>query len=86
MSQIEKLRADFALVRGWMVACEEWTATDAAEIGAGIAAAVGDSGELAFWCEWMARWAEIALAHRSQMDALYRAAALWWIETGRKGA
>ncbi len=85
---LDTLRSDFVVVRAWMVKYEEWTPDEAAEIGAGIAEAVkaGDSGELAFWAEWMARFAECARAHESQMAALDAAAAAWWAEQKRRAA
>lgn len=88
MSEIDQLRADFSTVRAWMVACEEWSAEDATEIGAGIADAVQRQivGEIAFWCDWMRRWKAIAQAHKSQMDELNRAAAAWWLAQGRQAA
>jgi hypothetical protein len=91
MTAIEQLRANYATVRAWMVACGEWSVEDAVDIGACIADAAqaaqqGVYGELAFWCDWMSHWADIATAHKQQMDALDRAAALWWLETGRKVA
>ena len=88
MSEIDQLRADFSTVRAWMVACEEWSAEDAVEIGAGIADAVQRqiAGEMGFWRDWMAHWAGIARAHDAQMAALDRAAAAWWLAEGRKAA
>ena len=82
------LRADFATVRAWMVKYEEWTQADAGEVGAAIAQAVkaNDVGELAFWSEWMARFAEMAHAHAAQMDAMDQAAAAWWAEKQRRSA
>ena len=85
---VAKFRADFVAVRTWMVKYEEWTADDATEIGVGIAAAVkvSDAGELAFWSEWMARFAEMARAHEDQMRMLDRNAAAWWAEQQRRAA
>lgn len=85
---LDKLRSDFVAVRAWMVKYEEWTSDEAAEIGAGIAAAVnaGDAGELAFWSEWMARFAEMARAHEDQMCMLDRNAAAWWADRQRRAA
>lgn len=74
---MDKLRADYKLVRDWFVRYEEWTADEAAEIGAGIAEAVkvGDAGELAFWAWWFDRYATAAAAHQAHMDALAKWAA-----------
>jgi hypothetical protein len=88
MTDLDTLRADYLTVRAWMVKCEEWTADEAAEIGTAIADAVQrqDAGELAFWGEWMARYALVAKAHESQMQALEREAVVWWAEQKRRAA
>lgn len=85
---LDKLRTDFVAVRAWMVKYEEWSAEEAAEVGAGIGAAVrdGDAGELAFWSEWMAGYAEMAKAHEDQMRILDINAAAWWAERKRRAA
>ena len=85
---LDKLRSDFVTVRAWMVKYEEWSAEDAADVGAGIGAAVkdGDAGELAFWSEWMARFAEMAQAHEDQMRLLDRNAAAWFADRQRRAA
>lgn len=76
---MDRLRADYRLVRDWCVECGEWTDADADEIGAGIKAAVDapDFGELAFWAEWMAMYAEIARAHFAELEWLDQAAMAW---------
>jgi hypothetical protein len=58
------------------------------ELGAGIAEAVksGDTGELAFWTEWMDRYAEMARAHEAQMREIDAAAARWWADQQRRAA
>lgn len=65
MVKVENLRRDYMLVAGWMVRYEEWTGQDAQDIGAEIKAALAakDEGYLAFWADWMARYAEMAQAH-----------------------
>jgi hypothetical protein len=85
---LDKLRSDFMAVRAWMVKYEEWTADEAAEVCAGIGAAVkdGDAGELAFWSDWMDRFAEMAKAHEDQMRMLDRNAAAWWVNQQRRAA
>jgi hypothetical protein len=37
MTAIKQLRANYATVRAWMVACGEWSVEDAVDIGACIA-------------------------------------------------
>jgi len=88
MTNIDSLRADYLAVRAWMVLYGEWTADEATEIGAAIADAVQrqDAGELAFWGEWMARFAVMARAHQDQMAAIDREAAAWWLGQQRRAA
>lgn len=85
---LQALRADFARVRAWMVKYGEWTRSESDEVGAAIAAAAkaDEAGELRFWGEWMARYAECALAHEAQMVALDVAAARWWADQQRRAA
>lgn len=68
---LDRLRADFRLVRDWCVEFGEWTDSESVEIGAAIKAAVDvpDFCELAFWAAWMARYAEMA---RVEIDARAR--------------
>lgn len=88
MTNIDVLRADYLIVRAWMVRFGEWSAAEASEIGAAIADVVQrqDAGEMAFWGEWMARYAVIASAHADQMQALEETAAAWWIAQQRRAA
>lgn len=61
---LHALRADFRDVRLWFVEFEEWTEAEADEIGQAIKSAVEtpDLGYLAFWADWMARFADMARA------------------------
>lgn len=85
---MDRLRADYRLVRDWFVECGEWTDAEADEIGAGIKAAVDvpDLGELAFWAEWMARYAEMARAHLAELERLDQAARAWAQQQRREAA
>lgn len=85
---VDKIRADFAVVRRWFVRYGEWSADEASEVGAGIGEAVkaGDAGELAFWSDWTARMTECAQSHSAQMAALDASAAAWWMEQQRRAA
>jgi hypothetical protein len=88
MREVDVLRADFRTVRDWMVRYGEWTVDQGSEIGAAIADAVQrrDTGEPAFWGDWMARYAVMARAHQDQMAALDREAAAWWMGQQRRAA
>lgn len=85
LDRLQALRADFALVRAWMVEYEEWSVAQAAEVGAYIGEVVkeGEAGELVFWAGWMANMATVARQHRAGMAKLEREAALWAMEMRR---
>lgn len=74
MSDIGKLRQDFAAVRAWMVEVGEWTEAQAAEIGQAIkdAVAEADAGYLAFWAAWFDFFAEVVIRVRAELAALYQ--------------
>lgn len=74
---LNTLRADFVTARDWLVQFDEWSAQDAEDIGAEIRAALvaQDDGYLAFWADWMARYAEMArdhTAYQAHLDAWAR--------------
>jgi hypothetical protein len=86
--ELDALRADFRTAAAWCLDCGEWSDEDVAEIGQAIKAAIDaqDLGEVAFWCEFMARYAVMARAHQDQMAALDREAAAWWLGQQRRAA
>lgn len=76
MIDVHKLRRDYMAVSAWMVDCGEWTAAEADEVGQAIKAAKdgNDSGYLAWWAEWMARWAEVVAAFAAYDAAIHQRA------------
>lgn len=77
MSDVDKLRRDYMTVAGWLVDCGEWTGAESHEVGQAIKAALiqQDSGYLAFWAEWMDRYAGMARAIQAEQQRLKREAA-----------
>ena len=63
---IDKMRADWPVVEEDRIECGDWTAEDAAEVGAAIKAAIaaGDATTITLWARWLADLAAIALGLR----------------------
>jgi hypothetical protein len=61
MADLAMMREHFKSVRDWAVGCGEWSAQDAAEIGAEIKAAAtdGDAGWLTWWSVYLAEYADV---------------------------
>ncbi len=85
---MDRLRADYRLVRDWCVECGEWTEDEADEIGLHIRAVADqpDLAELAFWAEWFERFAEMAQCHQAEMQRLDQEARDWVAEQRRAAA
>lgn len=86
--ELDTLRMDFRTAAAWCMDCGEWSEEDVAEIGQAIKAAIdaNDLGEVAFWCEFMARYAECARANTEQLLLLDQEAADWWAGQQRRAA
>lgn len=76
MSDVAQLRRNYLAVSAWMVECGEWTPAEADEIGLAIKSALDqqDTGYLAWWAEWMARWADVVASFVAHEAAMYQRA------------
>lgn len=74
MIDVETLRRDYMAVSVWLVDCGEWTGAESHEVGQAIKTALDqqDSGYLAFWADWLDRYASMARAYQAELDRLIR--------------